>query len=248
MQQIIFVPKYTDIIAYRINRLPKGYVFTYEDFWDEVKSKEAIIKTLNRMVATGKVNKLSKGRYYKPEKTPFGELSPTPYQTVKDLLEEDGKPIGYLTGYSIYPSLGLTTQISNTIQIGRNAPRPGMERGKYTIQFVLQKNPITADNIPLLQLLDAIRYLKKIPDTTPTDALQRLKALIAEKTKDERSAMVRLAKKYPPSARAVLGALLELENNDQLAAQLANTLNPITKYNLSITAPTLPNAEKWNII
>lgn len=59
-----------------INRLPKGYVFTYADFITEVKSKEAIIKTLNRMAASGKIVKLAKGKYYKPETTPFGNLQP----------------------------------------------------------------------------------------------------------------------------------------------------------------------------
>ena len=41
--------KTTDYIAHTINRLPKGYVFTYDDFYNEVNNKEAIIKELNRM-------------------------------------------------------------------------------------------------------------------------------------------------------------------------------------------------------
>ena len=83
--------KITEYIAFMIDRFPKGYVFTYEDFYNEVKKKEAIIKALNRMVNSGKIAKLSKGKYYKPEKTPFGELQPNQYQVVKDLIEEDVK-------------------------------------------------------------------------------------------------------------------------------------------------------------
>ena len=79
--------KITDYIAYTIDRLPKGYVFTYDDFMGEVNQKEAVIKALNRMAASGKISKLSKGKYYKPEKTTFGELAPPQYQVVKDLLE-----------------------------------------------------------------------------------------------------------------------------------------------------------------
>ena len=55
-----------------IDRLPKGYVFTYTDFMDQLNHKEAIIKALNRMTTTGKIVKLSKGKFYKAEKTPFG--------------------------------------------------------------------------------------------------------------------------------------------------------------------------------
>lgn len=100
--------KITEYITNSINRLPKGYIFTYADFIDNVInssqkpkslsiSKEAIIKALNRMVASGKIAKLSKGKYYKPEKTAFGILKPNQYQIVKDLLEDNGKVIGYIT-------------------------------------------------------------------------------------------------------------------------------------------------------
>ncbi len=36
--------KVTDYIVYTINRLPKRYVFTYEDFITAVNKKEAVIK------------------------------------------------------------------------------------------------------------------------------------------------------------------------------------------------------------
>ena len=52
--------KTTDYIVCTINRLPKGYVFTYDDFYNEVNNKEAIIKALNRMADSGKIEKLSK--------------------------------------------------------------------------------------------------------------------------------------------------------------------------------------------
>ena len=122
--------KITDYISYTIDRFPKGYIFTYADFSTEVDQKQAVIKALNRMVAAGKIAKLSKGKYYKPETTPFGVLQPNQSQVVKDLLEENGKTIGYLTGYSIYNSLGLTTQLSNAIQIGKNVVRPAFKRGQ----------------------------------------------------------------------------------------------------------------------
>lgn len=71
--------KTTDYIINTIDRLPKGYVFTYEDFMDTVNKKEAIIKALNRMVASGKITKQLKGKYYKPEQTVFGDLQPHQY-------------------------------------------------------------------------------------------------------------------------------------------------------------------------
>ena len=182
--------KVSEYIAFTIDRLPKGYIFTYSDFKTEVTQKEAVIKALNRMVASGKIAKLSKGKYYKPENTPFGNLQSNQAQVLKDLLEENGKITGYLTGYSIYNQLGLTTQVSNTVQIGKNQVRPNFKRERYTIAFVKQKNIITKDNIPLFQVLDAIRYIKDFEDK-------------------EIKRLVRLALIYPPATRALLGALLE---------------------------------------
>jgi hypothetical protein len=238
----------TDYISGKIDRLPKGYVFTYADFITEVNKKEAIIKALNRMVESGKIAKLAKGKYYKPENTPFGNLQPNQAQVVKDLLEENGKITGYLTGYSIYNQLGLTTQVSNTIQIGKNQIRPNFKRERYTISFIKQKNTINKENIPLLQILDAIRYIKKIPDASIESSCKRFLAIIKNLSDKETSTLVRLALKYPPATRALLGAVLEQLQQRNLTEPLLKSLNPITKYKLAGAVKALSTTEKWNIV
>ncbi len=240
--------KITDYIANSIDRLPKGYVFTYVDFMDEVKSKDAVIKALNRMAIAGKINKLSKGKYFKPEKTTFGELAPPQYQIVKDLLEEDGKVTGYLTGYSIYPKLGLSTQIGSLIQIGKNEVRPEFKRGRYNISFVRQRNTITKENIPLLQLLDAIRNVKKIPDATIAGSCRRFIDLISQLTVSELKTLVRLSQKYPPSCRALLGAILQQLGRAEFLNGVRKSLNPITQYQLPGLEDVLTYAKNWNMV
>ncbi|MHC1779702.1 MAG: DUF6088 family protein [Bacteroidales bacterium] len=240
--------KTAEYILFTINKFPKGFVFTYSDFTTEVNQKEAVIKALNRMVASGKIAKLSKGKYYKPENSVYGKLQPTQYQIVKDLLEENGKITGYLTGYSIYNKLALTTQVSNTIQIGKNQVRPGFKRERYSIAFIKQKNTITKENIPLLQLLDAIRYIKKIPDAGISDSCRRFLAIIKEFSDKNVNTLIRLALKYPPSTRALLGAILEQLQRTQATDSLLKSLNPISKYKLAGAAKVLSTTEKWNII
>jgi hypothetical protein len=235
-------------IELTIDRLPKGFVFTYIDFMNEVTKKEAVIKALNRIVAAGKISKLSKGKYYKPENTPFGSLLPKQYQVVKDLLEDNGKTIGYLTGYSIYNQLGLTTQVSNTIQIGKNEIRPKLTRGRYTITFVKQKNTINKENIPLLQTLDAVKYIKKIPDSSIESSCKRFLSIFKDLSEKEISLLVRLSLKYPPATRALLGALLEQSHSYKLTEPLFKSLNPITKYKLPGVEKVLSATEKWNIV
>lgn len=240
--------KVTDYIVYTIDRLPKGYVFTYVEFITEVNKKEAVIKALNRMAKSGRITKLSKGKFYKPETTVFGTLQPNQYQIVKDLLEQEGKTIGYLTGYSIYNELGLTRQISNIIQIGKNEVRPRLKRERYTISFIKQKNTITKENIPLLQLLDTLRYFKEIPDASIDNVCKRLLELIKALNEKDRSTLVRLAQKYPPATRAILGALLEQMGDGGITETLRKSLNPITKYKLKGAEKVLSTTEKWNIV
>lgn len=240
--------KIIDLVQLKIDRLPKGFVFTYKDFMSEVNNREAIIKSLNRLANTDKINKLSKGKYYKPETTVFGVLEPAKNQVVKDLLEKGNKIIGYLTGYSMYNQLGLTTQVSNTIQIGRNDVSPPMKRGMYKIIFVKQKNTITKENIPLLQLLDAIRYIKKIPDTSVAVSCTRLLAILEDFSSDEIALLTRLVMKYPPSTRAITGAMLEVLDRGNLEP-LQKSLNQITVYrSYDIPEKILPTAQNWNIL
>lgn len=239
--------KVKEYVTKKIERFPKGFVFTYENIIIEVNDKEAVIKNLNRMVASGKLSKLSKGRFYKPEITPFGKLEPNEYQVAKDLLEKKGKFIGYLTGLVIFNQLNLTTQISNVIQVGRNETRPAFQRGKYKISFIKQKNKISKENIPLLQILDAIRYIKEIPDADMQFLCKRFLNILSKLSPKNKTVLIRLALNYSPATRALLGALIDKLGDDNLTEKLQSSLNPITSYKLGINRENLSTIEKWNI-
>lgn len=239
--------KVPDIIEGKINRLPIGYVFTYEVFNLPVEKVDALTKALSRMVQEGKIRKLSPGRFYKPRLTDFGELKPEVYQVVKDLLEQNGKILGYLTGYSAYNQLGLTTQVSSIIQIGANDPKKSITRGMYRIRFIKQPNTITKENIPFLRILDAIRNIKEIPDATVQDSCRALIGLIKKIKKEDGENIVRLAKKYNPATRALSGAMIDLCYGDKAAEPLLKSLNPSSEYEFGISESILPNKLKWNI-
>ena len=239
--------KTSDYIEDKINKLAKGYVFTYIDFISEVTKREAVIKHLNRMVTSGKIEKLSKGKYYKPQNTVFGILLPEQNQIVKDLLEKNGKLLGYITGYSYYNAMGFTTQVSNVIQIAKNETRASLQRGRFKIIFIKQKNTITKQNVPLLRLLDAIHFIRVIPDASINNSCSRLLVLLTELTEEEQEQLKKLALKYSPSTRALLGALFQQINANQNIEMLQKSLNPITTYDLSVSETILPTAKNWNI-
>ncbi|MCF8224248.1 MAG: DUF6088 family protein [Bacteroidales bacterium] len=240
--------KVSDIVNNKIDRLRPGYIFTYEDFNVPVDKVEALKKILSRLVASGKIVRLSKGQFYKPEKSEFGILRPPEYQIVKDLLEDNNKIVGYITGVSMYNKFGLTTQVSNTILIGTNIQRKPRKRGKYSIRFIKQKNTITNENIEKLQLLDAIRFIKRIPDADVSQSCSRIMSIIQQYSNTDQELFVKYALKYNPGTRTLLGAILDQVNDSINTDTLYDSLNPATEFKIGIKDDLLITKDKWRIV
>lgn len=132
----------SEIVRKKIEKTDYGIVFSASDFSVEVTRQKSANKVLENLTKAGEIRRLAKGRYYKTKMTEFGELMPSSYQIVKDLLEENGKLIGYITGYQIFNELGLTTQVSAILQIGTIKDKKSTKRGYYRIKFVKQWNTI----------------------------------------------------------------------------------------------------------
>jgi hypothetical protein len=236
-----------DIIRDTIDKYPLGYIFTTNDSHLSKKNLKGVNKILNDLVSEGVLRKLSKGRFYKPQIGKFGELPLDIYQTVKDLLEKDGKMIGYLTGSSAFNDLMLTTQVPSALQIGMRREKKALVRDACRISFIRQENAITKENIPLLRLLDCLRFFKIIPNTTPDKVCQRLLHLLKELDEQQIAKIKKLALKYTPQTIALLGAMLEVLYPNEDTAALFKKLNPMTVYKLSISLNILPTQKKWRI-
>ncbi len=230
-----------------INRFPFGFVFTSLDFPIEVGKQATVNKILNNMVVLGQIRRLAKGRFYKPMMSEFGELPPDTYQTVKDLIEKDGKTIGYLTGYSIFNKFSLTTQVPVALQIAMQKEKKPIVRGNYRISFVIQPNSITKENIPVLQLLDCLRFFKIIPDSMPDETCSRLLVLFKQLSRTQIVSAKKMVLKYNPATIALLGAILEAINGDEDTSFLYKKLNHQSSYVLNISEKSLPTQKKWHI-
>jgi hypothetical protein len=240
--------KIIDTITNTIDKMPENYIFTYNDFIGEIKGESSVIRALNKLAKEGKIKKLSKGKFYKSRTTKYGDTKPSAYELVKDFIEKEGKLVGYLTGHAIYSDLGLTTQISNKLQIGSNKYRRALKRDNYTVSFVIQTNHITKDNYELLQILDSMRFIKQIPASTPNEVCERFKWLVDKLSPQKQITIVNLSLKYTDSVRALLGAILEyIKADEQLCEKLKKTLNEISEYKLGITETILPTVKNWRI-
>jgi hypothetical protein len=237
----------TDTIRNTIATFPFGFVFTPRDFSIDSCKQATVNRILNNMVAAGQIRRASKGRFYKSQTTEFGELPLDTYELVKDLLEKNGKIIGYLTGYTAFNELGLTTQIPFVLQIGTNDEKKNLKRSFYRITFIKQKNVITKENIPLLRLLDCLRFFNSIPDSMPDETCRHMLFLLKALSVEQKEEIKRLSLNYTPQATALLGAMLETLNSKEDTNEIFDSLNPQTFYKLSISDKVLSNQKKWNI-
>lgn len=230
----------------KLKSIPEGQVFSIQDFDIPMEYQPALQRSISRLVADGAIHKISKGKYYKARKSVFGTLKPPVMEIVKDFLERNGELTGYITGTAAFAKMGLTTQISSAITIGTKQYRRPLKRGEYTVSFILQPNEITAENIPLLCMLDAIKLLRKIPATSPDECIRILAKRIESLSENERTLLSELAVEYAPYVRALLGAILESIGFSTYA--LRNSLNGTTKYKIPVSEQALPTKKNWNII
>ena len=229
-------------IKKRILDFEMGKVFRLEDLELSRSEYNAAVVALGRLAQEGEIERLSPGVYYKPKQTRFGVVGPSMEERFRDLLYDGDTPIGYLTGLYAFNLFGLTTQHSSILEIGTNFPKRNTKRGIYAIRFVLQKNQICQDNIDMLRLLDCLKWIKKIPDTTVDKSYTLLKKKVSEYEKKDLKQLVELSLKYTPLTRALLGSML---TDESLVATLHQTLNPLTRFRIGLS-PSLVSSQ-WNI-
>ena len=133
-------------IRNRIKQLPKGKTFGYDDLHIAKEKYTTAAKALERLQKSGTIKKVSKGVFYKPEQTVFGELKPNESEQLRLYLFENGKRIAYETGVSLFRRFGLTTQMAFTTKIASRGKRIKINRGAIKANAVKSYTEVTDSN------------------------------------------------------------------------------------------------------
>jgi hypothetical protein len=165
-------------IQSKIKKLPEGKTFGYADLGIAKEVFQTAAKALERLQTKGIIKKLSKGVFYKPEQTVFGELQPDYNEQLRPYLFENGKRIAYEAGYSLYNRMGLTTQMAFRIKIASRSKRISINRGSLKADAIKSYAEVTEANYELLGFLDAIKDIKRIPDCSVSQAVKILSGKI----------------------------------------------------------------------
>lgn len=231
-------------IRTRIQKLPEGETFGYASLPIAKENYITAAKALERLQKEGLIKKISKGVFYKPKQTVFGELQPDYTELLRPYLFENGKRIAYETGISLYNRLGLTTQVAFRIKVASRDKRISINRGALKVDSVKSYVDVTDKNYTLLELLDALKDIKLIPDTTPEQTARIIQSKIKDLDDKQVMLLVKCSLSYPPRVRALLGALLDDLNRGFDVSKLKESINPLTTFKLGVDLPT---SKKWNL-
>jgi len=161
-----------------IESIENTKLFTYNDIPSDCKSSIAI--ELSRLYKKGIIRKVSKGKFYKPEKRLFGEITPSSDDKISSYIDTIAG-VSYETGLNSFRRLGLTTQIPNTTTIATDKPYRKVKLDNIKLKFVQKRVDVDKEDILLVQILDALKDIKKIPATTPENAFLYLKNIIKKR-------------------------------------------------------------------
>ena len=234
-------------IEKKINSIKEGSTFTYQDLAIKKEEYIATAKTLERLIKKGIIKRVSTGIFYKPKQTVFGELKPNEEEIIKPYLFKNGKRIAYLTGTFLYNKMGLTSQIPKEIKIASREKRIYITKGNINAKAVKSYVDVSATNYKLLEFLDALKDFKRIPDLDKKSAIEILKNKLLEFNQKEIKDLIKFAIKYPPRARAFLGALLEELRIETGIEKLQESLNPLSEYSFGLSKNILQTVENWDI-
>lgn len=229
----------------QLDQLPSGSLVGYVDFVQEPSQFAAVAAALSRLSKAGEIIRFAKGQYYRPHLSRFGMVPPSDQAVLAVVGATTGQLVPYATGISVYNSLGLTTQVPAVITLASTRRRRNLPR---RLRTVVRPALEQVSDVPLLQWLEVLRDVRRIPDTSPDRVVMRVAKEIKQLTPAARRRLIELAcQQTPPRGRALLGALLENIPNKKGAAALRQTLNPLTTYRLGVSAKVLPNRAAWHI-
>ncbi len=227
----------TKTISRRIERGGER-LWRFEDF--EGLPPTAIAQALSRLARSGKLQRLSKGIYYRPRQTSFGASRANPAKLQKLLPKGRAFP----SGISAANLLGFTTQMPKQKEIATSAGSlPRKLIGADTI--IHTRRPAHWESLTDEEAawLDFLRNAGKASELSLKETANRAIALLKEKGRFER--LLKIAIYEPSRSRAILGALGdEMGKKPAMLAKLRDSLNPLSRYYFGQFAG-LSTAHNW---
>lgn len=210
-----------------------------EDF--EGQPFTAVAQALSRLAKEGVIERLSKGTYYRPKQTTFGQSRPNPTEIQK---LAGRKHVFFPSGVSAANLLGLSTQMPKRGELATNAnslPRKLLGRNA----LVHTRRPAAWSNLNAMDaaILDLLRNGGRKSELSPEETIQKLLKLLKEGNRFQELAGIAMTE--PPRVRAILGALgQQLKVRPQILKGFRQSLNPLSRFDFGVFSK-LQYAKEW---
>jgi hypothetical protein len=211
------------LIYQMINTFEPGKVFGYDNLKLQSDQFVAAAKALQRLKNKGVIKSISKGQFFKPVKSVFGELNPSEDEILKLYM------------------------MKNIIRIASYDKRISCDTGTLKIKSAKSYVKVTDYNYKLLQLLDVLKDFNKIPDLDRRSAVDIIISRFITLSKKAIKEIVEYSFKYPPRVRAFLGSILEYLGDVNEIEKLKESINPFSTFKISLNKNILPTIINWNI-
>lgn len=179
------------------------------------------------MVAHGQLKRLSKGLYYRPRPTTFGDSLPSPADVRK--LAAKRKTV-FPAGIAAASLLGFTTQTPRRAEVATSGFRlPRKLLGDDTIIHTRRPDVWTGLCETDAALLDFLRRAGSTSELSAGETVRRTLELVRQRGRFKR--LLDVAESEPPRVRAMLGAIgQELDEKPATLRRLRESLNPLSRF------------------
>ncbi len=154
-------PTLKSLIMRRINQAPTGRVWTPADFLD-LGQRDAIDKTLQRMVASGNLRRIDRGLYDQPHINALTRKPATAdYRSIIDAVGRRNQVRVLVDGITAANDLGLTNAVPGQIIVHTDGRIHPIQLGNLIIKFKLTApSKLYWAGHPAMHIVQALYWLR----------------------------------------------------------------------------------------
>jgi len=231
-----------------VGELSPGIPFGYGELGLRPDQGAAAAKALERLVAKKELMRVTKGTFCVPGRGVFQPKGPADDQLIDIVLHKNGKQVAYVTGMRLMARLGFV-EISDHYpwEVAMYRRRGQFSLAHLRIKAVNSFVPVDELNVPVLELLDAVRAFNTLADRQPKQYMQHLAELFDRLTEQQRYLLLKTAVYYPAGTCALLGALISFWGWDMDLRSLRAKVNPTSRYPCVASSSALPTGTYWGL-
>ena len=205
-------------------------------------SATAVAQALSRLAREGKLQRLSKGIYYRARQTALGTSRPNP-AAIRNLATSRDKSV-FPAGIAAANLLGFTTQSAGRAEVATRGFRlPRKLLGSDTVIHTRRPEAWKKLSETDAALLDFLRRAGRTSELSPEETVKRTLALCREEKRFQR--LLNVAASEPPRVRGMLGAIgAQLGKQPAALKGLRESLNPVSRYDFGMLH-RLAHAADW---